>query len=283
MSKIGVIGFGYFGTALSTHLASLGHQVLAWTLESDVVEAVNSKHRHPHIFHEHSLHSNITLTNNWGDLADQDLLLIVVSSAALPQIVPQLDGLRPGFVVSAVKGLVGDSLETPLQAIEKSISSDLEIGVLSGPGFATDLMNQTPIGIVAASKNPETATKIAKIFAGGSLRVYTSSDPLGVELGGILKNVIAIGAGIADGLNLDDSTRAGLVTRGLAEMVRLAVAMGAQEKTLYGLSGLGDLVLTATCDASRNRRVGLQLGRGKDLEDIIKDLGSTAEGVRSAD
>lgn len=138
-----------------------------------------------------------------------------------------------------------------------------------------------PCGIVAASEKEETAKEVAELFLSDSMKVYPSTDPLGVELGGILKNVIALAVGVCDGIGLGDSARAGLVTRGLAEITRLAVAMGAKERTLSGLSGLGDLLMTSTCDTSRNRTVGLRLGRGESLQHIIDTLGSVAEGVKT--
>jgi len=154
--------------------------------------------------------------------------------------------------------------------------------VISGPSFAKDLTRETPISLVSASSSTETATEVARVLSSSTVRLYLSSDPLGVELGGILKNVIAIAVGISDALGYGPSTRAALITRGLAEMTRISVALGANPQTLSGLSGLGDLVMTATDDQSRNRIVGLRLGRGEKLEEILETLGSTAEGVVTA-
>ena len=158
----------------------------------------------------------------------------------------------------------------------------LTADLISGPSFAKDLAQQTPISLVAASSSNDSATKVATALTGSTVRLYLSNDPLGVELGGILKNVIAIAVGISDALGYGPSTRAALITRGLAEMTRVAAALGAQRQTLSGLSGLGDLVMTATDDQSRNRIVGLRLGKGETLESILATLGSTAEGVSSA-
>lgn len=186
-------------------------------------------------------------------------------------------------IVSATKGLERDSGLTPLSyAAEKlSVARDT-LAVISGPSFASDLVAGHPISIVAGSTSEPLAHEVATTLSTESLRVYTSTDPLGVELGGILKNVIAIAAGVSDSLEYGPSARAALITRGLAEMAALATAMGANFKTLSGLSGLGDLLMTATENQSRNRAVGLQLGKGAKLEDVIASLGSTAEGVSSA-
>ena len=171
---------------------------------------------------------------------------------------------------------------TPLQLCKKHISIATDFVVLSGPSFAIDLVNLRPIGIVAASESEDAAWKTAEIFSSPTVKVYISTDPLGVELGGIVKNTIALAAGVCDGLGYGDSARAGLITRGLAEMQRLVSALGADPQTLSGLSGLGDLVMTASCDTSRNRTVGLRLGKGESLEQIMRTLGSVAEGVESS-
>ena len=186
-------------------------------------------------------------------------------------------------IVSATKGLEKDSGLTPLSyAAEKLKLARDTLAVISGPSFASDLIAGHPISIVASSSSEALAQEVATTLSNESLRVYTSTDPLGVELGGILKNVIAIAAGVSDSLEYGPSARAALITRGLAEMAALATAMGANFKTLSGLSGLGDLLMTATESQSRNRAVGLQLGKGAKLSAVIASLGSTAEGVSSA-
>jgi glycerol-3-phosphate dehydrogenase (NAD(P)+) len=196
-----------------------------------------------------------------------------------------MPNLKPrGIVVSATKGLEKQRKVTPLTYAQSELNIPAKnLCVISGPSFAKDLAEQTPISLVCASTDRDTASHIASRLSSDTVRCYTSLDPLGVELGGILKNVIAIAVGISDALSYGPSTRAALITRGLAEMTRIAVSLGAHEQTLNGLSGLGDLVMTATDDQSRNRIVGLRLGRGEKLNDIITSLGSTAEGVSSAE
>jgi glycerol-3-phosphate dehydrogenase (NAD(P)+) len=210
-------------------------------------------------------------------------------SELLPQIVSVLEQQSASYLlISATKGLLSvarrcNDAQTPLGWVTETLKVDPNrLAVISGPSFASDLVAQTPITLVAASKSADAARDIAISLSGPALRVYTSGDPLGVELGGILKNVIVLAVGISDALGYGPSTRAALITRGLAEMTRLGVALGGEQQTMFGLSGLGDLVMTATDDQSRNRRVGLALGRGGALAAILRDLGATAEGVYSA-
>jgi glycerol-3-phosphate dehydrogenase (NAD(P)+) len=196
-------------------------------------------------------------------------------------VLPKLPSFKT--LVSATKGLEKTTGQSPLTFARKTLQiPEGALCVISGPSFASDLAAGRPLSVTAASQSAETATAVAEALSGDSLRVYMSTDPLGVELGGILKNVIAIACGASDSLGFGPSARAALITRGLAEMSRLAVAAGADARTLSGLSGLGDLVMTATEDQSRNRQVGLRLGRGEKIDEIIKTLGSTAEGVSTA-
>lgn len=279
---VGVLGAGNFGTALSQHLASRGCKVIAWSISEDLVHSINSSRRHNLYLSDIDLHENIVATTDLEEALNCPKVLLALPSAALPEVLPKLSFKPETLLISVVKGLTGDSLETPLQATKRLLNPCPVLTVLSGPSFAIDIVKGLPSGLVAAAEKEEDARTVAALFSNESMKVYVSTDPLGVELGGILKNVIAVAAGISDGLGLGDSARAGLITRGLVEMSRLAAAMGAKARTLSGLSGLGDLVLTATCDSSRNRTVGLRLGKGEKLEHIIKTLGSTAEGVRTA-
>jgi len=279
--KITVLGLGNWGTALAHHLGVNGHNVTAWTRDPDVVESVNVSHRNSKYLSHIELSPNVKATTDLSAVEDADLFVLVVPSFSLSEVLPKLTLSPDAVVVSGIKGIDVKSGLTPLECVEKYSDSTLKLSVLSGPGFAKDIAAQRPAGLVVASKDEKTAEKVSDVFSNDSLKVYTSSDPLGVELGGIVKNVVAVAAGVSDGLELGDSARAGLITRGLAEMMRLAKAMGAEPQTLSGLSGLGDLVLTATCDASRNRTVGLRLGKGEKLDHIIATLGSVAEGVKT--
>lgn len=279
MPPISVLGLGNWGTALANHLAVKGLDVLGWSIEPEIVTSVNSQHRNPNYLSNVKLSSGLRATGNLSDCLMSDYIVLVAPSKALGQIIPQLKVSSATIIISAVKGLETSTVLTPLQFAEKHMPGPCKLVVLSGPSFAKDVVVQKPCGVVAASRDEAAARATAELFTCDSMKVYLSSDPLGVELGGILKNVIALAVGISDGLGLGDSARAGLITRGLAEITRLAEAMGADVRTLSGLSGLGDLAMTATSDLSRNRTVGVRLGKGEKLDQIISSLGSVAEGV----
>jgi len=282
-SSIGVLGLGNWGTAIGFHLASKGNDVLGWTIEKEIVSHINTKHTNPLYFSNTKLPENFKATSEISDLFSMPFIVLVTPSSALMDVIPKLK-LRDGTIlISAVKGMDGSTFLTPLQFAEKYLSGKIDLAVLSGPSFARDIIRGLPSGLVAASKKEETAKQVADLFSNECMKVYVSTDTLGVELGGILKNVIALAAGVCDGINLGDSARAGVITRGLAEMMRLSQAMGANPITLSGLSGLGDLVMTSTCDTSRNRTVGLRLGKGEKLDDIVASIGSVAEGVTTTE
>jgi glycerol-3-phosphate dehydrogenase (NAD(P)+) len=279
--KIAMLGLGNFGTALAQHLARAGHSVLGWSNNDSTATSINQTHRNLAYLPELELSTNLTATTSLEAVSSCSTIIVALPSAALSAVLPSLLLKQPVHLVSLVKGLYGDNLKTPLQAMAELLGQGHRLSVLSGPGFARDLAAGLPAGLVAASSDPSAALEVATLFSRGRVKVYTSDDPLGVELGGILKNVLAIAVGIADGLGFGDSARAGLITRGLAEMVRFARAFGAKQETLFGLSGMGDLVLTATCDASRNRTVGLRLGAGESLSSIVSSMTSVVEGVRA--
>lgn len=279
--SVGVCSLGNWGTAIAHHCARNGCQVLGWAREPEVVAGVNDSRRNPIYLSEFELHSNLKAVGDLSDLSEVDLLVLVVPSAVVPALLEGLQLSKSTIVVSAIKGVIGSQALTPLQALRAKFGSEQRLAVLSGPSFASEVIAGKPAGVVSASDDENVAKAVAELFGSESLKVYISTDPLGVELGGVLKNIIALAVGVSDGLGLGDSARAGLITRGLAEITRLARALGADERTLAGLSGLGDLVMTATCDTSRNRTVGLRLGRGDSLADIVKTLGSVAEGVQT--
>jgi len=281
-SKVAVVGLGNWGTALAQHLAAKGLDVVCWAREAQIVEGVNRDHRNP-LFQNHvKLHPNLSASAELGCAAAADFVVLAFPSAGLGDLLPKLR-IKPGaIIISAIKGLEMESHLTPLQFAASKLSPGTPLAVISGPSFAKEVILHKPCGLVAASADAQVALRVAELFSSDWMRLYTSTDPLGVELGGILKNVIALAVGVADGLEFGDSARAGLITRGLAEMMRLSQAMGADVRTLSGLSGLGDLAMTATSDTSRNRTVGLRLGRGENLEQIVANLGSVAEGVKTA-
>ncbi len=280
--KIAVCGLGNWGTALTLHLGRLGHQITAWSRDAAVVQSINTERFNPDYLSEFSFPATVLATQRISDLSSADLLIYSLPSSSLASVLPELK-LKPGAIfLSAVKGLESATLTTPLQFARAHFKKSLKYAVISGPGFAREISRGLPAGLVCASEDEAVARTVAELFAGGTLRLYLAEDTDGVELGGILKNVIALGVGICDGLQFGDSARAGLITRGIAEMMRFAEAFGGKRDTLAGLSGLGDLVLTATSDTSRNRTVGLRLAQGESLENIINTLGSTAEGVTTA-
>jgi len=283
MAKVGVLGLGHWGTALAEHLASSGHEVVGWDKESAVVSGIKNDHMNPNALTDIELSHNLTASYDIKDAASQPFVVLTVSSSAMG-IVLKMVNLQPGTIlVSAIKGLDGETLETPIQLAKRLLPANIGLACLSGPSFAKDVVAGKPCSVVSASSDEKIARAVAELFTARNFRAYTSTDTLGVELGGVLKNVIAVAAGASDGLELGDSARTAVMTRGLHEITRLAVAMGAQERTLAGLSGMGDLMMTASSALSRNRTVGFRLGRGERLESILNNLGSVAEGVKTAE
>lgn len=279
MLKVGVVGLGNWGSALANHLSCKGYDVLGWTNQKEVADEINKEHRNPVQQKDIFLSNHLKATINIDDLSDVDLLLLTVPSCALSDVVPMLKVREKTLIVSAIKGLERETLKTPLQYIMQTLGVKENLVAFSGPSFAKDIIRFKPCGIVSAGFNEEVVKKVASVFSSETMRVYFSLDPIGVEIGAVVKNVIALATGVCDGMDLGESAKAVLVTRGMAEILRLGLALGGKEKTLFGLSGLGDLILTATCDTSRNRTVGLRLGRGESLDYIIKTLGSVAESV----
>jgi len=279
-AAVGVIGIGNWGTALANYLAIRGHKVVGWTREKSWVSSINETHHHPTFLKDVKLCPDFRATSDLPEVLCAPVILLCVPAAALASIAPPLKGRASSLVVSAIKGFEDKTNLTPTQFL-KLESSIVRNVVFSGPSFAKDIVRGRPAGIVAASNSESDAKIVAELFSGGTMKVYLSDDPLGVEIGGAVKNVIALAAGVCDGLSLGDSARAGLITRGLAEMMRLAQAMGGKRETLSGLSGLGDLIMTATCDASRNRTAGLLLSKGTSLSEVLQTIGSAVEGVHT--
>ncbi len=280
-TTISVLGLGNWGTALANHLATKGFDVLGWCKEKEIFDGINSKHENPTYLKGIALSPQLKATLNLEEALGAKYILLVFSASALREMSAKLRVSNDTLLISCIKGLESTTLLTPLKFLEANLVSKPALAVVSGPTFARDIVAHRPSGAVAASKNEAVAREVAELFNSDWMKLYVSTDPLGVELGGILKNVIALAAGVCDGLKLGDSARAGLITRGLAEMMRISQAMGADLQTLSGLSGLGDLIMTATSDLSRNRTVGVRLGKGEKLADIIRSLGSVAEGVSS--
>lgn len=284
--RISVIGAGSWGTTLADLLARQRHTVRLWAHEPDVVEAINREHVNSLFLADSPLAPEIRAS---GDLAEAVAGAELVVSAMPSHVVRDVsaragaafDGTRPPVVVSVSKGLETESLKTMSEVLEETLPS-APIVVLSGPSFATEVYRRHPTAVVVASRDAAAAEEAQHAFRTTYFRVYTSDDVLGVQLGGALKNVVAIAAGILHGLGLGDNSRAALLTRALAEMTRLGEAMGAKPHTFAGLAGMGDLILTATGALSRNRSLGIELAKGRRLEDVLSERRTVAEGVKTA-
>lgn len=285
--KIGVMGAGSWGTALTDLLANKGYKVDLWAYEKEVVEQINTHRENKYFLPGFTLSDNITASNDLQKVvADKDLVLIVVPSHVMRETTREISGrLSPGtIVVSASKGIENKTHLSMSGVITEMLPeiSEHQLAVISGPSFAKEVVKQFPTVVTVASKNSDTADLVQQIFATPYFRVYSSDDLLGVELGGSVKNVIAIAAGVIDGLGLGLNTRAALITRGMTEIRRLGVKLGANPRTFTGLAGFGDLVLTCTGALSRNHSVGKKIGEGKKLKEILAEMRMVAEGVKTA-
>lgn len=286
--KIGVIGAGSWGTTLANLLAKKGLDVTLWAYEPELAAEMRATRINTLFLPGVELSPNLAFTNSLEAAAvDSDVLVLVSPSQVMRTVLTQLSPLlRPGVtLVNASKGIELDTLMTMDQVCAAVLPSEVagRFCVLSGPSFAREVAQEMPTAVVAASVDPEAASLVQRLFTAPYFRVYTNSDVVGVEIGGALKNVIALAAGISDGLGLGHNTRAALITRGLAEMNRLGRALGADPATFAGLAGMGDLVLTCTGDLSRNRTVGMKLGQGMRLAEILGEMRMVAEGVKTAE
>ena len=286
MSQLSVIGGGSWGTALAVVLAPRFDQVRLWVYEPDLAARMNDTRINDLYLPGIALPANITADPGLLTAArNADILLGVMPSHHARRVYTQLrTALTPKTLfVSATKGLEIGSLKRVSEVMTEVIGVNFapRIGVLSGPTFAKEIGRGEPAAIVISSHDADLARTVQAAFAGPTFRLYTNNDPIGVELGASLKNVIAIAAGVCAGLGLGANTMAALITRGLAEITRLAVAAGGQARTLSGLAGLGDLVLTCNGELSRNRTVGVELGRGRSLEEILGGMRMVAEGVQT--
>lgn len=285
--KLSIIGAGSFGTALANLFAKFHENVVLWVYEEDVYQDICHKRENTIFMPGIKLRENIIPTRSMEEASkDADVLFIVVPSQVVRSIVQQI---RPfiterTIIVSVAKGIENDTNLLMTEVIKDVLANieERQIAVLSGPSFAREVAEEKPTLVVTASKSLETANFIQKNLSSSIFRIYSSDDVIGVELGGALKNVIAIAAGICEGMNLGYNGMAALITRGLAEMTRLGVAMGANPLTFKGLSGLGDLVLTCTGALSRNRQVGIKLAKGMKIKDIEKEMRMVAEGVKTS-
>lgn len=284
--RVGVVGAGSWGTALANLLAGKGVDTIVWSHEPEVAEGIEREHRNPRYLTEVPLDPRLRAT---ADLEEAVSGRGTVLSVSPSHVVREVMGsvalhLEPRvLVVSASKGIETDTLQTMdevLADILPPVAAERAV-FLSGPSFALEVGQEHPTAVTVASRVEEAARQAQQLFQTPQFRVYTSPDVRGVELGGALKNVIAIAAGVVDGLGYGHNTLAALITRGLAEITRLGVALGADPRTFAGLAGMGDLILTCTGGLSRNRSVGVELGRGRTLEEILAGMTMVAEGVRT--
>ncbi len=285
--KIGVVGAGSWGTALANLLALKGYKIDLWVFEKEVRQQIEIARENKVFLPGFTLSDNVLPSNDMDRVvSDKELLLIVVPSHVMRETAHKISGhLAPKtMVVSASKGIENKTHLTMtgvLQEVLPEIPKD-SLAVLSGPSFAREVAKQFPTVVTVASRDPQVARTVQHVFATDYFRVYTGDDVIGVELGSAVKNVIAIAAGIIDGLELGLNTRAALITRGLVEIRRLGIKLGANPRTFTGLTGVGDLVLTCTGDLSRNHTLGKEIGAGRKLKEILSGMHMVAEGVKTA-
>ncbi len=284
---VGVVGAGSFGTTLAVLLAKAGCDVTLWGRSEDIVGTINQQRENPVYLPGVALPDNITATTDLEQSVKEKSIILGVTPS---HVIREIFGAAAAYidpqsiVVCASKGIEQSSLATVDQMLIETLPEipAEHILVLSGPSFAVELAQNVPTAVTLAGPDEQTAKRVQTVLMQPHFRVYTSPDVVGVAVGGAIKNVIAIAVGIADGLGLGHNTRAGLITRGIRELTRLAVARGAHPITLSGLSGLGDLVLTCTGDLSRNRQLGLELGRGRTVQEIVGGMRMVAEGVKTS-
>jgi glycerol-3-phosphate dehydrogenase (NAD(P)+) len=283
VKQVAVLGAGSFGTALAVHLARVGHEVRLWARDADLAEAMARQRSNPAYLSELAFPDTVIVTSDLErTLRDCDLVVSVVPSHGTRDVIGRA---RPcirsnAVIVSATKGLEEETLLRPSEVIAAALPTHAVVA-LSGPSFASEVGHGLPTAVVVASTDPQAVALVQAEFRSKYLRLYGTSDVIGVEIGGALKNVIAIAAGVVDGMSIGHNAQAGLITRGLAEITRLAMALGGRPETLAGLAGLGDLVLTCTGSLSRNRYVGIELARGRPLDEIVSGMKMVAEGVKT--
>ena len=283
MEKIGIIGSGTWGTAIGILLSNNGHEVTLWSAIREEIEELKQSRRHPNL-PEAELPEGIRFTADLAEaMEEKDLLVMAVPSVFVRQTAKKMNPLcRDGqLIVNVSKGLEEETLSTMSMILEEELPM-AEVAVLSGPSHAEEVSRGLPTTCVAGAHKRVVAEYVQSVFMSPVFRVYTSPDVLGIETGAALKNVVALAAGTADGLGYGDNTKAALITRGMAEIARLGVAMGGKAQTYAGLSGIGDLIVTCASMHSRNRRAGILIGKGYSMEEAMKEVNMVVEGVYSA-
>lgn len=286
MTRIAIIGAGSWGTALSIVAGRAGHQVCLWSRNELVVDEVNLRHVNSSYLKSYVIPDNVRATTELSEAVHvADLVLLASPSHVTRELLMRvLAHVKPQMVfISATKGIEIESGKRISEVVNEVVGTRFEprFVCLSGPSFALEVASGQPTAVVAASVNYDDSLLVQKELSFENLRIYTNADVVGTEIGGAVKNVMAVAAGMVVGLGLGANSVAALITRGLAEMARLALAVGARQETLMGLAGLGDLVLTCTGGLSRNRHVGVELGKGRRLEEIVKEMHEVAEGVKT--
>src|SRR5579872_7166511 len=284
MRNVTVIGGGSWGTALAVHLGRQDHAVKLWARDPALVEEMSSLRSNANYLPDIMLPPAVSVTHKLdAALAGAHIVVVAVPSHGYRSVIkaaaPHVD--KSAVIVSATKGLEVDTHLRMSQVVEQELGSGRPVVVLSGPSFAVEVAYELPTAVLVASTSAVATEQVQAEFRGASFRLYGSDDVIGVEMGGAMKNIIAIAAGVVEGLGLGHNALAALITRGLAEISRLACAAGGRRETLAGLSGLGDLVLTCTGTLSRNRHVGIELARGRSLQDVLAGMKMIAEGVRT--
>jgi glycerol-3-phosphate dehydrogenase (NAD(P)+) len=282
--KVAVVGAGSWGTTLANLVGQNGRRVTLWARDPGLARAMGRERQNARYLPGFRLAASVTPTSDIVEaVGGAGLVVCAAPSHAMREVLDQsASHIEPAaIVVSASKGIENDTLKRMTEVLAEVLGRGERLAVLSGPSFAVEVSRGVPTAVTVAAHDEAIARAVRSVFANSRFRIYTSIDVIGVELGGAVKNVIAIATGIADGLRYGDNARAALVTRGLAEISRLGTALGGDRMTFMGLAGLGDLVLTCTGELSRNRSVGLRLGRGESLDEILADMTMVAEGIRT--
>ncbi|OGQ34040.1 MAG: glycerol-3-phosphate dehydrogenase [Deltaproteobacteria bacterium RIFCSPHIGHO2_12_FULL_43_9] len=285
--KTSIIGGGCWGTALGAHLAKKGIETLIWAREPEVVSAINKQHYNPKYLSEFKLPENLVAIGDCSKaIRESNIIVLAIPSHVIRQFLElNKNSFLPGqIIVGAAKGIEVDSLKSIYEIVDDIFPPNLKIqyACIAGPSFAKEVLEEQPTAVVIAGRDAKITIEIQKLINYNYLRAYRTSDLIGAEMGGALKNVVAIATGLADGIGFGLNTKAALVTRGLSEIQKIGVRRGAKPETFLGLSGLGDLILTCYGELSRNRTVGFRIGKGERLEDILSSLGQVSEGIITA-
>jgi glycerol-3-phosphate dehydrogenase (NAD(P)+) len=283
VKNVAVLGGGSFGSVVANIIAQNGHKTLLWMRDADQAESLNRLHENINYLPGYKIHEDVLATTDLaGAACDVDLIFVAVPSNSFREVVKQMQPLihEDAILVSLTKGIEAKTFALMSQILAEETSNAL-IAVLSGPNLAKEISGGSPTGAVVASKDEHVVTEVQEVLRSDSFRVYSNSDMLGVELGGSLKNIYAIIAGLAEAVGMGNNTNAMLVTRSLTEMARFGVKLGADPMTFLGLSGVGDLIVTCSSPLSRNFRVGKALGEGKDIDAVIAEMDQVAEGVNT--